>query len=71
MVEKCIWKELLSGGNKLYRREYYLVKGAKAASECEECKGYGYPSCKSYLSSEEIERRRKDKELEDIIRSEK
>ena len=64
-LEKCIWKALLSGGNKLYK--FY---SAKSSSKCNACKGYKH-SCSSYLSNEEIERRNKETELNEYMRSER
>jgi len=66
LIEKCIWKNLWSGGNKLYK--YYSTKSTNA--ECNSCKGYR-PLCASYLSNKEIERRSKEKELNECMRSER
>ena len=66
-AEQCIWKDLLSTGNKLYRKYYYALKGTKAV-ECDNCPGHSY-KCGSYLSNEELERRDKERNLEQIMSS--
>ena len=65
-MEKCIWKKLLDGGNKLYRRGYYKVKGDYSAMLCDKCNGRTI-LCNSYLSNREIDKRGKERELENIL----
>jgi hypothetical protein len=60
MTEQCIWRELLSGGNDLYKKYSNKL--------CNICPGYN-SSCKSYLSNKEIDKRQKEKELEECLRT--
>jgi len=65
VFEKCIWKELLNGGNKLYRNHYSRVRGY-SSKLCYVCNGRKI-TCNGYLSLTEIDNRAKQRELELLL----